>query len=148
MLALHRAEIIVSIFVITATLCLAPSAMAHHSETYDTITRIPPVMPPQAQTSGYCCMLYDIDSDGVPKNVSAPYCSQSYYAAPSETALKKWRYAKKKKDGSPVTSTRITTYMSFYLADWQGNIIRDSNGFPKDLEKTENNYKPCDQFIS
>lgn len=137
-----------TLFAAATSLCIAPNISAHHSETYNTITRIPPAMPPQAQTSGYCCMLYDIDTDGIPQNVSAPYCSQSYYAAPSVTALKKWRYAKKKKDGSPVTSTRITTYMSFYLADWEGNIIRDSNGFPKDLENTENNFKPCDQFIS
>jgi len=137
-----------TLFASAGGLFIAPNISAHHSETYDTLTRVPPEMPWQAQTSGYCCMLYDIDSDGVPQNVSAPYCSQSYYEQPSVTALKKWRYGTKKKDGSPVTSTRITTYMSFYLADWQGNIIRDSNGFPRDTENTENNFKPCHQFIS
>ncbi len=130
-----------------SSLLIALNVVAHHSETYDTITRVPPAMPPQAQTSGYCCMLYDIDSEGVPQNVSASYCSQGYYAAPSITALKKWRYAKTKKDGSPVMSKRITTYMSFYLADWDGNIIRDANGFPKNPKNATENSKSCDQYV-
>jgi len=130
MVRYFRAGFAVFIFAAVSGLVIAPSIMAHHSETYNTVLRVPPVMPPNAQTSGYCCMVYDIDSEGVPQNVSASYCSQEYFAAPSVSALEKWRYGVKNKDGSPVTSTGVTTYMSFYLADWKGDIIRDSNGFP------------------
>lgn len=41
--------------------------------------RVPPIMPPMAETSGYCCMLLDVSKYGNPKNIRASYCTEDYF---------------------------------------------------------------------
>ena len=98
-------------------------AQAHHGETFNTLKQVPPVMPPTAYQSGFCCMTYDITPDGNVANARATYRTEHYLAEPSKAALMQWKYDTKKKDGSPVTSKGLTTFMSFVLSDELGHVL-------------------------
>ena len=115
--------------VLLTVLLLATAAQAHHGETFNTLKRVVPPMPPMATQSGYCCMLYDIDNNGDVKNVLTQYCTDDYFGPPSKAALLKWKYDTKKKAGTSSVSKGLTTYISFALTDEFGQIIPNRNGF-------------------
>jgi len=122
---------------------------AHHNGTFDNLNKVPPQVPAEAQQSGYCCMIYDINSDGGVKNAKVDYCTETYLAQPSVDALTKWKYKKLRKDGTPVAAKNLTTHMAFHIAYWDGTIVPGKFGYMSRLsDGTYNQDRPCGLKIS
>ncbi len=85
----------------------------------------PPIMPRRAKTSGYCCMLMDIDEKGMPQNIRTSYCSDKVFAKASIEASKKWRFAPAIKDGKPRAIKNQTYVNKFYLRLSNGRLVPD-----------------------
>lgn len=45
------------------------------------LVRIPPIMPPRAETSGHCKVRFDVSPEGAPFNVTTTYCTKSLLSA-------------------------------------------------------------------
>lgn len=74
-------------------------------------------------------MVFDINKSGIPKNIKAPYCTDSVFATPSKEALSKWRYSPAEIEGKPVKQRNATTYMSFRLSNRLGLMIPSPAGY-------------------
>lgn len=87
------------------------------------IIRNPPKMPMRAERSGHCQAEFDINAQGVPFNITTPYCTQSMFSRPTIKAVETWKYRAAVQDGTARTSRSIRTKVSFNLNDENGRLI-------------------------
>lgn len=131
-------------FITIATLSILVSLLANKASaqvfpSYDKDAevrkRMPPIMPQEADGSGYCCMAFDIDRNGVPINIKARYCTESYFEAPSKEAISRWTYSPAENNGTTVIRTGVATTMSFHLTGVFGQVIEGRTGYlsPRDI---------------
>jgi|GEM_PF-3032445 len=85
--------------------------------------RVPPIMPMDAERSGQCEMIFDVGRDGVPYNVNAQVCSEPLFREASEASVLKWMFFPEKRGGDLVVAERVTSTITFRLADEDGNVI-------------------------
>jgi len=103
------------------------------------IVRYPPIMPSEAKTSGYCCMVFDISKTGTLENIKANYCTNEVFAEASKEAASKWQYSPAENKGKPVIRKGVATTMSFRLTNSWGVMIPSQTGYlsiRKDRELT------------
>ena len=84
------------------------------------LVRIPPVMPPNANNSGYCRMEFDVQPSGDPANVKALYCTRDLFERSAVTAVSRWKYSA---PPSGETYSGIQTQMSFQLINSLGEVL-------------------------
>ena len=85
--------------------------------------RIPPPMPPAAQRSGHCRMLFDVDATGQPVNIATTHCSDEVFKDASLATVQIWHYTPKTDRGSAVVQRNIETKLTYRLSDESGNLI-------------------------
>ena len=85
--------------------------------------RTPPAMPPDAERSGYCEMLFDIGRNGKPENVNAALCTEDAFRDASEMAVKWWRYYPAKEAGRYVKQEGVKSRVMFKLVGENGELI-------------------------
>lgn len=132
------------------------------------IKRLPPIMPNEADGSGYCCMTFDINRTGTPINIEARYCTEGHFEQPSKEAISKWSYSPAKNSGKTVIRRGVQTTMSFHLRGVFGQPVEGHTGYlatrdigtleppksnaPSDYRKwLDKNFRtetPCGSFIS
>lgn len=122
--------IAVLLMTLSSTAFAQPENLSADSVDAKTISRVPPNMPWNAQSSGYCCMLFDVTPDGKTSNIRTPHCSAEMFRKPSIEAVSKWKYSPKTVDGRPVLRADMTNLMSFVLTDYDGTVIQSPDGFP------------------
>lgn len=93
------------------------------------VKRVPPIMPPNAETSGYCCMVFDVNKSGIPENIKASYCTDEVFTNASKEAVSKWRYSPAEADGKGVKRWNEDAMMSFRLSDKYGLMVPSSTGY-------------------
>jgi len=91
--------------------------------------RVPPIMPAEAETSGYCCVMFDVRKNGQTTNIHTPYCTDSIFSNPSKTAVSQWRYTAAKAKGKAVKRRALTTNITFRLAEYDGRVIPHPKGY-------------------
>ena len=97
------------------------------------------MMPPNANTSGYCCMRFDVDKNGRTKKIRAERCTSDIFLEPSRKTISKWKYAPaQNSNGKPVRRRGVENFMAFFLTDENGDIIRNSEGFPQHIDPDGN----------
>ena len=82
--------------------------------------RMAPVMPPDAERSGYCEVVFDINRKGRPYNINAQLCSEETFRDPTEITVGYWRYKPAMENGRPVTQKGVRNKVSFRLSDESG----------------------------
>lgn len=85
--------------------------------------RVPPVIPNQAEKSGHCKMIFDVNEKGRPHNIRTRTCTETIFEKPSKASIHWWFYHPKVERGQAVTQTDVTTKVSFRLSDEEGNLI-------------------------
>ena len=65
-------------------------------------TRPAPLMPARAQTSGKCDIAFDVDIEGITKNIKAKACTDEVFYLPSIRSIQKTIFEPATKDGQPV----------------------------------------------
>jgi len=85
--------------------------------------RVAANMPPRAQRSGHCNVIFDVSPQGEPYNIKAPFCTEPMFERPTLKAVAKWKYRPKIQDGQAVARTGVRNKMSFNLTNEQGQII-------------------------
>jgi len=69
-------------------------------------------------------------------NISADRCTSEIFLEPSVTAIKQWRYDPAlDANGNAVQRSNIENFMSFFLNDERGQIIRNYEGFPQYIDR-------------
>tara|TARA_R110002020_G_scaffold464590_1_gene685390 strand:+ start:120 stop:632 length:513 start_codon:yes stop_codon:yes gene_type:complete len=91
--------------------------------------RVPPVMPSNAETSGYCCMIFDVSKSGIPENIRASYCTDAVFTEASKEAVSNWSFSPAEKNGKPVKQWNADTMMSFHLTNRFGVMVPSSTGY-------------------
>ncbi|MEP6341681.1 MAG: energy transducer TonB [Maricaulaceae bacterium] len=87
------------------------------------LVRIPPIMPPAANKSGACKLLFDVNAKGQTTNIQIISCTDDLYSYASRKSLSRWQYNPKIKNGVPVSRCDVETKITFRLIDKDGNII-------------------------
>jgi len=87
------------------------------------LVRIPPIMPPRAETSGHCKVRFDVSPEGAPFNVVATYCTKKLFERASTKSVQKWKYNPKIVDGRSVSRSGVESKITFRLTDERGKII-------------------------
>ncbi len=87
------------------------------------VLRVAANMPPRAQRSGHCTVIFDVSPQGEPYNIKTPFCSEPMFERPTLKAVAKWKYRPKIQDGQAVARTGVKNQMSFNLTDERGQII-------------------------
>ena len=100
-----------------------PIQIISSTPSHQHVIRIPPIMPPKAQKSGHCKLRFDVGKDGKIHNIQALSCTQDIFKQPSITAVAKWRYPTKVKNGLAIERKHIETILQYKLLDERGNII-------------------------
>lgn len=96
--------------------------------------------PNSAKRSGFCCISYDVTADGLPENISAPFCSDKKYKKLSISLMGKYRFNSAISNGVNIAAKNQMTLIPFLLSNKDGKLIPDkknlliSNG-KKDLSK-------------
>lgn len=85
--------------------------------------RVPPVMPPWAEESGHCNVLFDVTAKGRVIDAKTTSCTHDYYKEPSLQSLLWWAYTPKVERGVAVEEIGIPSKISFKLSDEDGNLI-------------------------
>lgn len=98
--------------------------------------RVPPIMPPRAERSGHCKMVFDISRAGKPLNIRAKSCTGKVFAKPSIAAIEHWVYLPAKENGVFVVRTGVESKMSFKLTNELGTLIPEP-----ETEEVEANRK-------
>lgn len=114
--------------------------------------RVPPVMPARAETSGYCCLMFDVNKRGQTRNVSTTYCTDPIFSKSSKTAAKQFQYRPAHKAGKPVRSYNETAIITYFLTMGfgpnKGQLIPSATGFPSKINGVLNKDTPCNLPIS
>lgn len=87
------------------------------------IFRAAPAMPPRAQRSGHCDVVFDVNSSGITYNVRIISCSDKLFSRASIKAAGKWKYRAQMIDGKSVSRTGLHTTITFELTDGHGRLI-------------------------
>ncbi len=87
------------------------------------IVRIPPIMPPRAEKSGRCEVIFDLNANGAPMNVRTGFCSASYFKRPSIRSVQGWKYRPRRVGGEAVVKTGMREVIVFDLRDENGRPI-------------------------
>lgn len=96
--------------------------------------------PNSAKRSGFCCISYDVTADGLPENISAPFCSEKKFKKHSISVMGKYRFNPAVSNGVNIAAKNQIKLMPFLLSNKDGKLIPDkknlliSNG-KKDLSK-------------
>lgn len=85
--------------------------------------RPPAVMPLQAENSGHCQMMFDIEPTGYVQNIRTARCSDDVFKAATELSMSWWFYDPKVEDGQSVWDRNVRTKVTFNLTDENGNQI-------------------------
>lgn len=85
--------------------------------------RVPPVMPPWAEESGHCKVIFDVTAKGRIKNAKTTSCTHDYYKQPSLQSMTWWAYTPKVERGVAVNQIGVPSKISFKLSDENGNLI-------------------------
>lgn len=84
------------------------------------IVRIPPIMPPKAERSGWVSLRFDINDEGRAINIEALESSESYFEKSAVKSVENWVYAT---GISPDERENIETIITYRLTDSRGRII-------------------------
>lgn len=89
--------------------------------------RTPPVMPPRAERSGYCCAKVYRNKSGKISTVKVPYCTEKLFRKPTLKALRK---SQLDPNVSPLPEhpKYEVTIMTYALSDYAGKCIPDADG--------------------
>ncbi len=87
------------------------------------IFRAAPIMPMQADRSGFCTVLFDVNANGTTYNVQVLNCSQNLFTRASVKAVEKWKYRPQTMGGMAVPRTGLRTTIKFNLTDEHGRLI-------------------------
>lgn len=87
------------------------------------IIRVPAIVPSNAEKSGHCNFLFDVNKEGQVFNVRTISCSDVVFEKPALKAIKAWRYSPKIINGEAVESKGIENKMSFRLHNSKGELI-------------------------
>ena len=158
-------------------LSVSPSSIAQSNNVkYDKDSKVifrpkgKPNLKNKLDTSGYCCLIFDINKLGMPKNIETTYCTHDELALPTKQRIAKFRYSPaiindeivKRKD-----KTRRIGYVRTKGKGKRKRIIPGPNGYltkkdpkakipppPKRIMASKwlrnhfNNGKPCIDYIS
>ncbi len=121
------------------TLGLGPNVRAHYNKSYfcsrtwetrklkdqdiEVCSRVPGLMPADAETSGHCYVQFDVTSQGRTKNIRAINCTDPVFEAASIKAVKLWVYYPKVEYGAFVDRPDVESKISFKLQDLNGTLI-------------------------
>ncbi len=89
------------------------------------LVQIAGFMPKGVTKSGHCQMRFDVTQQGIPTNMQAASCTDNIFRAPSLTALAKWSYNPRLKDGNPVGIIGVETKMSYKLVGSNGKVMAE-----------------------
>lgn len=85
--------------------------------------RIPPMMPSEAERSGYCRMVLNISQSGDPIDARAEECTEQVFCEPSLQSVQRWIYYPSLKYGEPEVRLGVKSKISFRLTDETGRVI-------------------------
>lgn len=85
--------------------------------------RFPPMMPPRAERSGHCIVVFDVTPKGLLENTQIKSCSEKTFAANSLASVKNWIYAPKIEGGQAVTQTGVEATITYHLTNGKGKVI-------------------------
>lgn len=89
----------------------------------DICKRLPPYMPPQAQKSGHCNMMFNISKTGYPKEVEALSCTDPIFKAAAVNSVRGWYYYPKVENNKFVERTNMRNKLTFRLTNEEGELI-------------------------
>ncbi len=134
---MQKTRQIITLITLTTALMGGYTAQADDNTVYDEdaemLTPSPPIMPANAEGSGYCCMMFDLTAQGTPINIKSAYCTNPIFSKASKTALSKWVYSPAKLNGSAVPRRNMSEVLSFRLFDFDRNTIPGRTGYYKAL---------------
>jgi len=115
--------------------------MAQSGENYtdvENLKRVPPMMPNEAEVSGYCCVMFDVTATGKTTNITTPYCTSAALSKAAKTSVGQWTYRPARKNGQPVYRKNMDTNITFHLADVDGRLIPSPQGYlaPREVYET------------
>ncbi|WP_051279594.1 energy transducer TonB [Hellea balneolensis] len=100
-----------------------PSSTTVSNQEAKPIVRIPGIFPANAEKSGHCNFLFDVNREGRVFNIRTVSCTDIVFEKPSIKALKKWRYSPKIISGEAVESKNLENRISFRLRNQLGELI-------------------------
>jgi len=112
------------ILLIIATFFVTISSDYAQSQDSD-LVRIPPMLPHNAEESGFCCIRLDVSKKGKPKNVEAYSCTHEVYKKSAEKTVKRWRYHPLYVDGKRQSRKNILNKVTYHLTDEDGSLLYD-----------------------
>jgi hypothetical protein len=95
--------------------------------------RVPPTMPPEAQYSGHCLVVFNVSRTGETIDVRAEECTEQVFCEASLAAVQRWIYYPKLNYGETEVWTAASTTMTFHLTNPDGAVIPEP----------ENEMEPC-----
>jgi hypothetical protein len=111
--------------------------------------RIPPILPPTLQESGYCCVSFQYNDEGNATEVDAYFCTHNILYDPAEASVRRWKQFPDyhldphNLDLSPeIQSTKI----SWRLQEEDGTIIYEPTKYLPKGEENGDGYRDyiCD----
>lgn len=84
---------------------------------------VPAQFPADADRSGHCMVLFDVNTSGLPVNVATPYCTEPMFSSPSVQSVEKWRFAPRLRNGEAVSICGVETKVSFKLMNERGDVV-------------------------
>lgn len=87
------------------------------------LKRTPPVMPRSASRSGHANVLFDLNEDGKPVNISIINSTEPKFEKPSMEAVENWVYSAADEESNPADRKDIAVKITYQLVDRSGNII-------------------------
>lgn len=85
--------------------------------------RFAPLPPMQAERSGHCDVVMDIEPDGSTSNVRLETCSEEVFEIPVLATLAYWKYYPKMENGIAVKRIDVKPTVKFKITDKRGNEI-------------------------
>lgn len=155
---IYRVRAGVAITVISAMFSLSaahstdgPEIDEHGNEVFhaELTHNISPVMPPNAQESGYCCVMLDIQKSGRVKNTEIIYCTSEIFRDVTERTAPKVTYYPRLVNGVEAESQDKLENFSYRLNDEFGALIKNAEGYPEFYDEDEHSSEHyCRRHIS
>lgn len=82
-----------------------------------------PIFPPDAGVSGSCEISFNVNPNGLTKDVVATACTDDIFMRPSKRSVQRYEYEPRLKDGQPASICGVRTKVSFRLMDENGVVV-------------------------